>query len=118
MPLTLNRRTFLLGAAAFGAGTRVAAASPSEKVVCAVIGVRGRGRAFYRPLAARKDAAVAALCDVDANVLADATRAVIKAQGRAPRAVEDFRRVLDDPAIDAVFITRRTTGTPPSPSAP
>ena len=30
--------------------------------------------------------------------------AVEKAQGKAPQAVEDFRRVLDDKAIDAVFI--------------
>src|SRR5262245_1438514 len=109
MPSTHHRRTFLTGAVSAGLGaaaaTVLADPPPSERVVCAVIGVRGRGRSFYGPLAGRPDTAVAAVCDVDANVLAEAAAAVEKAQGRAPRAVEDFRRVLDDPAIDAVVIT-------------
>src|SRR5439155_1628897 len=75
------------------------------KIVCAVIGVRGRGRSFYGPLASRRDTAVAALCDVDANVLSTAASAVEKAQRKSPELIEDFRRVLDDKSIDAVFIT-------------
>src|SRR5262249_44766572 len=38
------------------------------------------------------------------GVLADAAAAVEKAQGKAPAVVDDFRRVLDDQAIDAVFV--------------
>lgn len=80
-------------------------AGAGERIACAVIGVRGIGRTFYGPLASRKDTAIAALCDVDANVLGTAAAAVEKSQGRAPRTVEDFRRVLEDKTIDAVFIT-------------
>jgi len=79
--------------------------SANDKIICAVIGVRGRGRAFYNPLAQSKDAAVAALCDIDANVLNDAAAAVEKAQGKAPKLVEDFRRLLDDKSLDAVILT-------------
>ncbi len=111
-PLTSpNRRTFLKGTAAVGAGVVLAgqvsarlARQAGDRIVCAVIGVRGRGRTFYGPLAGRKDTSVAALCDIDANVLAPAANVVEKAQGRAPRLVEDFRRILDDKTIDAVFI--------------
>jgi predicted dehydrogenase len=102
-----DRRTFLLTGAATLALARGAAygASPSERIVCAVIGVRGRGRSFYGPLAQRPDTAVALLCDIDANVLPAAAAVVEKAQGRAPKTVEDFRRVLDDKTIDAVILT-------------
>ena len=105
-----DRRTFLKGVTAAGlaacsAPAARAAAPASEKVVCAVVGVRGRGRSFYGPLAKRTDAAVATLCDIDANVLAGPMSVVEKGQGKAPRAVEDFRRVLDDKSIDAVFVT-------------
>jgi predicted dehydrogenase len=106
-----TRRTFLkestlagLGACTVMAASGAEKSSANEKIVCAVIGLRGRGRSFYEPLARRKDAAVAAVCDVDANVLGAAASAVHKAQGKEPRAVEDFRRVLDDRAIDAVVI--------------
>jgi predicted dehydrogenase len=102
-----TRRTFFLASAA-GVTTAVstyAADRVNDRLACAVIGVRGRGRSFYGPLAERRDTTVAVLCDVDANVLAPAAAAVEKAQGRAPRTVEDFRRVLEDSDIDAVFIT-------------
>lgn len=106
---TANRRTFLLSSVAAGTAlasdNAAAAAQANNRLACAVIGVRGRGRSFYGPLASRKDTTVAALCDVDANALGPAAQSVEKAQGRAPRAVEDFRRILDDNAIDAVFIT-------------
>jgi predicted dehydrogenase len=110
MPQTMtNRRAFLKAttAAGLGACTAMAAAAPtsaSDKIVCAVIGVRGRGRSFWGPLAGRKDTAVATLCDVDAKALAVAASGVEKAQKKPARLVEDFRRVLDDPAIDAVVI--------------
>ena len=104
---TSTRRTFV-GTSAAGlalASTGFAADRANDRLVCAVIGVRGRGRAFYAPLAARRDTTIGALCDVDANVLRDVAGAVEKAQGRAPRTTDDFRRILDDKDIEAVFIT-------------
>jgi predicted dehydrogenase len=101
-----NRRTFLTAATAAPLLAGAAGAqNANERIACAVIGVRGRGRSFWGPLANRQDTRVAALCDIDAGVLNDVAGAVAKAQGQAPRTVEDFRRVLDDKSIDAVFIT-------------
>ncbi len=105
------RRHFLQSAAALGVGAITvpnalgAERGANGRIVCAVIGVRGRARAFYGPLAARNDTTVATLCDVDANVLPGAVETVRKAQGQAPRVFDDFRRVLDDKTIDAVFVT-------------
>src|SRR5262245_20679027 len=103
---TRSRRRFLATSAASLAFASTAAAVPqaNSRLVCAVIGTGGRSRAFTGPLANRRDTTIAALCDADANRLAEAARVVEKAQGRAPRTVEDFRRVLDDKEIDAVFI--------------
>src|SRR5690606_37724707 len=42
--------------------------------------------------------------DVDESLLPVASRAVEAIQGRAPEWEHDFRRVLDDPRIDAVVI--------------
>jgi predicted dehydrogenase len=47
---------------------------------------------------------VAAVCDVDAAVLPSAVKAVEEGQGTVPRVERDFRRLLDDPTIDAVVI--------------
>jgi predicted dehydrogenase len=101
---TLTRRTFLVASTA-GLAVPMFAAAPNERINCAVIGVRGRGGSFYGPLAGRADTHVATLCDVDANVLAGAASAVEKSAGKAPALVDDFRRVLDDKSIDAVFVT-------------
>ncbi len=104
------RRDFLWQATATGlAGglalstARSAWASANDRITCAIVGLKGRGRSFLS-LAGRKDATVKTLCDVDANVLGTAAAAVEKAQGKPPRTVEDFRRVLDDGEIDAVVI--------------
>ena len=73
----VSRRTFLAksigGVAAVSGVTvpaiRAVADSPSERVSVAVIGLNGMGGGHVRRLVAgKKDARVAALCDVDAAV--------------------------------------------------
>jgi predicted dehydrogenase len=101
-----NRRTFIAASAAATSVAGIASAQgANERIVCAVIGAGGRSRAFTGPLATRSDTRVAAIADPDAGRLVGAAQQVEKAQGRAPRTFEDFRRVLDDNSIDAVFIT-------------
>ena len=129
---TLNRREFVsqtgrlaLGAAAgtsvFAAPARAKTISANEKVVVGIVGLRGRGSVLSQGFAARRDCAVAYLADVDTTIFdqqapvafvdnfpADfrGTRleGVTKAQGKAPKLVQDFRRVLDDKSVDAVVI--------------
>lgn len=80
--------------------------SASEKVVVAVMGLNGRGTVLGRVFAQTPNAEVAYLCDVDAQVLAKSTTAVGGggAQAKEPKGLVDFRRALDDKAIDAVVI--------------
>lgn len=110
----MHRRTFFGNlcrqgvslAAASAVLKQVAAgeAPPSERVNLAVIGVRGRGGQLAADFAARGDCRVAYLCDVDQSLLPDRVARVEQAQGAAPQTVNDFRRALDDPQIDAVVI--------------
>jgi len=55
-------------------------------------------------MAARPDAQVVAVCDVDEAVRDRAARAVNDATSATPKLVADFRRVLDDSAVSAVVI--------------
>src|SRR6185312_10141544 len=47
---------------------------------------------------------LAYVCDVDETRLATAAATAEKLSGKAPKAVKDLRRVLDDKSIDAVWI--------------
>jgi predicted dehydrogenase len=106
------RREFLkqsgLTAAAATAWTAraavVRAAGANERIVAAVIGPGGMGNSHLRQLVGRSDVQVAYVCDVDANRLAAAARVVQDATGQTPKAVKDLREILDDQAVDAVWI--------------
>jgi predicted dehydrogenase len=79
-------------------------ASPSEKVVLAVMGVRGRGRGLAQDFASQPDVEIAYLCDVDDSSIPAALKGVTEAQKKAPQVVRDFRRILEDPAVDGLVI--------------
>jgi predicted dehydrogenase len=71
-------------------------------VVVAVIGLNGRGMVHAQNFSRLANSEVAYLCDVDSTVLGKAKSA--PRQARAPKAIEDFRRALDDKSVDAVSI--------------
>lgn len=110
----VDRRSFLKTASATGIGlaasSRYAApllamAHPSiEKVVVGVMGLNGRGIVLARGLARRDNVELAYLADVDATVLGKGVAAVEQIQSRKTRGVADFRRMLDDKEVHAVFI--------------
>jgi predicted dehydrogenase len=111
----INRREFLGASAANAAGlaaagvvgmTSLAAAkaAPGERMAVGVVGVRSQGKSLAELLAGFPDVDVAAVCDVDEGLLPQAVSAVEARQGHAPRMAGDFRRLLDDPALDAVVI--------------
>ncbi|TWT97713.1 putative oxidoreductase YvaA [Botrimarina colliarenosi] len=91
-----TRRIFLIGsgaAIAAGVAGRARANAPAESVRIGLIGCGVRGRAYH--------GRVAAVCDPDAQRLAETAEAC----GVTPaNAVSDFRRLLDDPTIDAVVV--------------
>src|SRR5713226_4735442 len=109
----INRREFLGASAVNAAGmaaagvvgwTGVAGArpAPSERVRVGIIGIRSQGRALAGALASFPDVDVAALCDVDESLLPQVAREIESRQGNSPIMATDFRRLLDDPALDAV----------------
>jgi len=107
----MKRRQFVKSVSATGLGLAAAhsplfalGGSPAEKVVVAVMGLNGRGTVLARVFAKTPNAEVACVCDVDAQVLAKGVTAVDEAQGKAPKGLVDFRRALEDKAIDALVI--------------
>lgn len=99
----MNRRTFLAGTAAIAAEwavTRMAPASAAGANDRIVLGIMGCSRGSYvgKEFAAQ-NARIAYVCDPD-----DSRAARAKEELNAENAVADFRRILDDPAVDAVII--------------
>src|SRR6266699_3930478 len=106
----MKRRRFLKTASAAGLGLvaqrrlSALASPPSDSVVVAVMGLNGRGTVLGRTFARTPHARVAYVCDVDAQVLAKGVAVVAASQERAPKALADFRRALDDKDVDALVI--------------
>jgi predicted dehydrogenase len=105
---TVDRRQFLTASAAtvtsLSALTAAGAADkPNERVVLAVMGVRGRGRDHLRGFSAFKDVEIAYVCDPDANVIAKALKALPRNQ-KAPKVVKDVREALRDKNVTALTI--------------
>ncbi|HEV2972535.1 MAG TPA: Gfo/Idh/MocA family oxidoreductase [Pirellulales bacterium] len=110
MAAALCRRDFLqssVAAAAVGAATASAlargATSANDKLAIGVMGL-GRGSALATAVAALPDAEVTYLCDVDSRALARGLDLIGGKQPRKPLGVGDFRKILDDPAVDALVI--------------
>jgi predicted dehydrogenase len=110
---TQDRRTFLRTSAVAGAGLFVAGRAspllafdgmPAEKVVVAVMGLNSRGEVHLQDFPVHPNAEIAYVCDVDSRALAKGVSMVSKLQSRAPKAVTDFRRILDDKNVDALVI--------------
>lgn len=109
----ISRRQFLgksaMNAAGMAAGMvglrgAVARAAADDRVTLGVIGIRGQGKFLATSMAGFEDVHVAAVCDVDEKLLPIASQSVSEAQNSPPRHETDFRRLLDDPSIDAVVI--------------
>lgn len=107
-----NRRQFLsrsanaagVAAALVGLENAPARAASQDPVRVAVIGVRAWGKDLLGELLNRPEAEVAALCDVDSSVLYGIRSEFGDRFKRLPKTVSDYRRLLDDPGIDAVFV--------------
>jgi len=103
---SINRRQFLKGS--IGAATTFTllsqgkASAANDKIAVGVMGLGGRGTQLAEAFAKRPDTQIAYLCDVDTRCFARAREAVEEAQGRKPKLEQDFRKMLDDPDVDAI----------------
>jgi predicted dehydrogenase len=106
---TLSRRNFLAASAATAATLSAVTASgaadrPNERVVLAVMGVRGRGRQLISGFSALDNVEIGYLIEPDENVVPAALKAVAARQQRQPRVEKDVRRVLQDRDVTALAI--------------
>jgi predicted dehydrogenase len=109
----INRRRFLgqgaagaagMAVSAVGMGHATASDAPSEHLRLGVIGVRSQGKALALAAAESPGMRVVSICDVDESLRGRAAEAVAEVQHAPPRQIGDFRRMLEDPGIDAVVI--------------
>jgi predicted dehydrogenase len=115
-PFQISRRSFLNSCAALAAGSgfplwfvqreleaAVAPAvptSPNERPGIALVGCGGMGKADAHNASRFGD--VLAVCDVDANQLDAAIKEFTK-DGKAPAQYRDFRKLLEQPGLDAII---------------
>jgi len=101
----MTRRYFFMSAApATGALKASSLSSPNDTVRVACVGIRGQGRAHIRSYAAMPKVEIAALCDIDENVLAARVKEMEQMGNKRPATFVDFRKLLEDKSIDAVSI--------------
>lgn len=106
-----NRRSFLKQSAVASTGvfyiakTSWAQKSPGDTINMAVIGFGGRGGSHISGYKKLKDEGVrvAALCDVDSNVMSKHAQALDKDKIKVAQ-YTDMRKLFDDKSIDAVSI--------------
>ncbi len=119
----INRRSFLKQTATASMGLGLIGKlpplfgpnAPNQTVVVGVMGLNGRGRVLAETFAKTEGVEVAYLCDVDARLLDPTISFLVDPQDtnqgarpglqeRRPEGVRDFRRILDDDAVDALVI--------------
>jgi predicted dehydrogenase len=79
-------------------------AGPNDRIAIAVIGVRGRGLNHIDAFGAMPNVRIAALCDVDLNVLAERAAYVEKTFGTKPATYQHQQDLLENKGVDAVSI--------------
>jgi len=107
-----SRRKFVKSTTVFSFGLAAAAPlaaraqttkSPGEKLLVGVMGL-SRGAAHVAALQQIANVEIAYLCEVDADRLAATHKKAFATAEKQPKTVKDFRRILDDKDVDALFI--------------
>lgn len=103
----VHRRSFLIGSLAGGlalAARRTARANEANRtVVLALMGANDRGSQLAERFAKRSDVRIAYVCDPDERAVAKGIGVVKSQSAPVPTGVKDFRRALDDPAVDGLI---------------
>jgi predicted dehydrogenase len=77
----------------------------NDRINIAMIGVNSRGNSMSGTIARHKDANIATVCDVDERAIPKAIKSALEANpANTPRSEKDCRKVLEDKAVDAIYI--------------
>jgi predicted dehydrogenase len=102
-----NRRNFLkagAGAAALGLADAARVLGANDRVRLAICGLRGRGMDHIKRFSQVPGVEIAAVCDIDDNVIARRLGDIEKMSLPKPKTYVDVRKLLEDKSIDAVSI--------------
>jgi predicted dehydrogenase len=103
----LSRRHFLQSTAAAAATFAIArntGAQANELVRVGVIGCRNRGPQVAEAMLGAGGFEIAALADCDTRMLEQGYRSLRRKLENKPKMEQDFRRLLEDPDIDAIVV--------------
>ncbi|MCJ7468253.1 MAG: Gfo/Idh/MocA family oxidoreductase [Maribacter sp.] len=76
----------------------------NDHINCAIIGVNSRGKAHAKAIHANENATVLYTCDVDDIIIKEHNAWCQENIGYIPKVEKDFRKMLEDKEVDAVFI--------------
>ncbi|PIE49669.1 MAG: oxidoreductase [Flavobacteriales bacterium] len=110
-----TRRKFIKNTAVYGSGMLIGSSvfpvfanakilGANDAINCAVIGVRSRAKALSAAINADKNAKIKYNCDVDDLIITEHNIWCRENIGYVPKVEKDFRKILEDKDIDAVFI--------------
>ncbi len=110
-----NRRDFIkkttagslaltLGGLPFSAMGHTRILGANDHINCAIIGVRSRAKAHVLAIHANANAKILYNCDVDDTIIQEHNEWCQKNIGYVPKVEKDFRKILEDKDVDAVFI--------------
>lgn len=108
---TQTRRDFVKRTTVFSFGLAAAplalraqtSKSPGDRLVVGVMGL-GRGLDHVKALQQIENVEIAYVADIDDERLARAQKTAFAKSDKPPKAVKDFRRILEDKNVDAIFI--------------
>jgi predicted dehydrogenase len=108
--VNITRRSVLKSSAVLAAGAALsrfpslrAADAAGRKLRVAVVGL-GRGLSLVRTLLTLPDVEIAYIAEVDPNRLAAGAKTISAKSSGGCGTVTDFRRILEDKTVDAIFI--------------
>lgn len=104
----LSRREFMRETAAssvtVAAGISIQAAGANERIVVGVMGIHDRGMDLAEQFARRDNVELRYFADPDSRLYPSRVKFIEDIKGQRPQYVQDFRRILDDPEVDAIAI--------------
>ena len=76
----------------------------NDRINCAVVGVRSRGKAHAAAINSQNNSKIIFNCDVDDIIIEDHNKWCKKNIGYVPKIEKDFRKLIENKNLDAVFI--------------
>ena len=100
----MNRRHFLMSSAVAAGAALKGAPSINDTVRVACVGIRGQGNDHIHQYSRMPNVEIAALCDVDENILNQRMEQVVASGKKKPAPYTDVRKLLEDKSIDVISI--------------